>query len=149
MDVDVEQVDAWDVAGELALEHVEVLVRVDEHRVEHEGLVGLQAVEGLSAADGEGGVVGFAGVAGKSCLALAASGTWSTSGALGAFGSSFTRSSSVATIPFVALTQSRGKLFTCLNLECRQCYCYLIQYVEIFFFSKIKCEIVEDLTKKQ
>lgn len=110
VDVDVEEVDARDVAGKLAVEHVEVLVRVDEHSVEHKGLVGLQAVEGLSTADGEGGVMGFAGITGKPCLALAASGTWSTSGAWRAFGSSFTRCSSVATIPFVALTQSRGKL---------------------------------------
>lgn len=101
VDVDVEEVDARDVAGKLSLKHVKVLIRVDEHRVEHEGLVGLQAVERFAATDGEGGVMGFARVTGEPCLALAASGTWSTPGAWGAFGSSFTWGSSVATVPFV------------------------------------------------
>lgn len=99
--VDVEEVDPWDATGELPLEHVEVLIQVAEHGVEHKGLVGLQAVEGFSAADGEGGVVGFAGVTRKTCLALAAFGARGTSRAWWAFRSSFTWGSSVSAIPFI------------------------------------------------
>lgn len=72
VNVDVEEVDARDVAEEPPREHVEVGVQVDEDRVKHQPLVGLQAVEGLAAANGEGRVVGFAGVPWKTRLALTA-----------------------------------------------------------------------------
>lgn len=81
VDVDVEEVDARDAARELAPEHVELLVQVDEHRVEAEGLVGLHAVEGFPAAHREGRVVDFARVARETRLALAAFGARGTSGA--------------------------------------------------------------------
>lgn len=101
MDVDVEEVDPGDVAGEFPLEHVEPVVQVDEHRVEHQGLVGLQAVEGFAAAHGEGRVLEFAQVSGWTRLTFAALGARETWRACGTFMSRFPRRSSVATVAFV------------------------------------------------
>lgn len=70
VDVDIEKVDPGDEAVELSLEHVEVLMQIDEDRVEDQGLVVFQAVEGLASAHGEGRVLGLAGVPSGSHLAL-------------------------------------------------------------------------------
>lgn len=48
VNVDVEEVDPRHVAVELALKHVEVLVEVDEHGVEHQSLVVVPTVERLA-----------------------------------------------------------------------------------------------------
>lgn len=72
VDVDVEVVDPWDVADERSLEHVEVVVEVNEDRVEHKRLIGVQAVKGFSTADGESRVLDFAGVSWETCLTLRA-----------------------------------------------------------------------------
>lgn len=72
VDVDVEEVDPGHVAVELAFEHVEVLVEVDEHCVEHQRLVVVQAVQGLASSHREGRVRDLAGVSRCACLAFAA-----------------------------------------------------------------------------
>jgi len=72
VDVDVEEVDPRHPAHELPIEHVEVVVEVHEDGVEHERLVGLQAVEGLAAAHAEGRVLDFAGVPRETRPALGA-----------------------------------------------------------------------------
>lgn len=41
VNVDIEEVDPWDAAHEFPLEHVEVVVQVDEHRVKPQSLVRL------------------------------------------------------------------------------------------------------------
>lgn len=105
VDVDVEEVDPRDVADEFPVEHVEVVVEVDEDCVKHKPLVGVQAVEGFAAANGEGGVLDFAGVSWGTCLALGALWARGTSGAWRAFLSRFTRRSSVATVSFVTCTK--------------------------------------------
>lgn len=101
VDVDVEEVDPRDVAGEFPLEHVELVVQVDEHRVEHQGLVGLQAVEGFATAHGESRVLEFAQVSGWTRLTFAALGARGTWRAGGAFLPRFPRRSSVAAVTFV------------------------------------------------
>ncbi len=105
VNVDIEVVDPRDVAEEFPLEHVEVVVQVDEDRVEHKRLVGVQAVDGFATADREGRVVHFAGVSWKTRLALSAFGAHGTYGAWRAFVSSFTWCSSLATISFVTCTE--------------------------------------------
>ncbi|TNN47618.1 hypothetical protein EYF80_042179 [Liparis tanakae] len=72
VDVDVEEVDPRHPAHKLPIEHVEVVVEVDEDGVEHERLVGLLAVEGLAAAHAEGRVLDFAGVTRETRPALGA-----------------------------------------------------------------------------
>lgn len=85
VNVDVEEVDPRHVAVEFALEHVEVLVDVDEHRVEHQGLVVVHAVEGLAASHREGRVGNFAGVSWGPHLAFAAFGPRGSSGTCRSF----------------------------------------------------------------
>lgn len=70
--VQTEEVDARDVAEELAGEHVEMAVQVDEFCVEDQGLIVIVAVQGFLAAHGEGSVVGFAWFAGGTDAALRA-----------------------------------------------------------------------------
>lgn len=106
VDVDVEEVDPRDAAGELAPEHVEVVLQVDKHGVEHQRLVGLQAVEGLATAHGEGRVLEFAQVSRRTGLTFAAFGARGSRGARGAFRSRLTRCSSVATVAFVTCTRA-------------------------------------------
>lgn len=101
MNVDVEEVDPRDAAHKFPVEHVEVVVQVDEHRVKHERLVGLQAVEGFATADRKSRVLGFAGISWKARLAFCACGARGTPGAWRAFVSRFTRCSSVTTFSFV------------------------------------------------
>lgn len=72
MDVDIEEVDPWHVAVKLSLEHVEVLLDVDEHRVEHQRLVVVHAVQGLTTSHREGRVRDLAGVSWGSGLSFAA-----------------------------------------------------------------------------
>lgn len=72
VDVNVEEVDPWHIAVELALEHVEVLMEVNKHRVEHQRLVVVHAVQGLATSHREGRVRDLAGVTRGTCLAFAA-----------------------------------------------------------------------------
>lgn len=71
VDVNVEEVDPRHVAVELAFEHVEVLVDVDEHCVEHQRLVVVHAVQGLATSHRERRVRDLAGVSWSTCLAFA------------------------------------------------------------------------------
>lgn len=48
VDVNVKEVDPWDITVEFSLEHVEVLVDIDKHSVEHQGLVVVHTVQGLA-----------------------------------------------------------------------------------------------------
>lgn len=101
VDVEVEEVDPRNPAQELALEHVEVVVQVDEDGVEDERLVDVVAVEGLTASHREGRVMDFAGVSWKTSLTLTAFGPLGALGAWRAFLSSFTWSPSLSTVSLV------------------------------------------------
>lgn len=101
VDVDVEEVDPRHVAVELALEHVEVLVDVDEDRVENQRLIIVQAVQGLPTPDREEGGRDLAGVSRGSCLALAAFGTDQSSVSMGALQPWFPWCTSVTFFSFV------------------------------------------------
>lgn len=101
VNVDIEEVDPWDVAHEYPLEHVEVVVEVNEDCVEYKRLVGIQAVKGLSTADGESGVLGFAGVSWETSLTLRAFGSRGAPRAWRSFESSFAWCPSVTTVSFV------------------------------------------------
>lgn len=50
VDVNVEEVNTWHIAVELAFKHVEVFARVDENGVKEQRLIIIVAVEGLPAA---------------------------------------------------------------------------------------------------
>lgn len=63
VDVEVEEVDARNVAEELPGEHVEVLVEVDKLRVEGDVLVIVGAVEGFAPTHRKGHVILLAGMA--------------------------------------------------------------------------------------
>lgn len=70
VDIQVEEVDPGNVAEEAASKHVEMLVEVDELRVESDPLIVIQTVEGFAASDRKGSVMLFAGVAGGPHLTL-------------------------------------------------------------------------------
>lgn len=72
VDVDVKEVDPWHVAVELAFEHVEVFVEIDEHRVEDQRLVVFHTVQRLATPHGKGRLRDLAGVSGSTCLAFGA-----------------------------------------------------------------------------
>ena len=101
VDVDVEEVGPRHVAVELALEHVEVLVQVDEHRVEHQRLVVVHAVQGLAASHGEGRVGDLAGVSGGARLAFAAFMAYGASGTGGALYAGFARCPLITSVSFI------------------------------------------------
>lgn len=50
VNVDIEEVDAWDDTHELSLKHVKMFIHVDEDSVKNQRLVCLEAVEGFAAA---------------------------------------------------------------------------------------------------
>ncbi|KAG9338881.1 hypothetical protein JZ751_025321 [Albula glossodonta] len=102
VDVDVEVVDPWRVAVELALEHVEVLVEVDEDSVKDQGLVVLHAVEGLPSPHRESRVLGFAGVSRGTGLALTPFGTHGAVGSWRALFSGFPWCPFVPPVTFVS-----------------------------------------------
>lgn len=72
MSIQAKEVDARHVAKELACEHVEMAVQVDEFRVEDQGLIVIVAVQSFLSAHGEGSVVGLAWFTGGTYAALRA-----------------------------------------------------------------------------
>lgn len=107
VDVDVEEVGPRHVAVELALEHVEVLVQVDEHRVEHQRLVVVHAVQGLAAPHREGRVGDLAGVSGGTRLAFAAFMANVASGAGGSLYAGFARCALITFVSFITWTDEK------------------------------------------
>lgn len=101
VNVNVEEVDPWHVAVELALEHVEVLVQVDEHCVKYQRLVIVLAVQGLATPHRECGVRDLAGVSWTACLAFAALRARGSSEARGSLEARFARCTLVAFISFI------------------------------------------------
>lgn len=101
VNVDVEEVDPWDVADKYPLEHVEVAVEVHEDCVKYKRLIGIHAVKGFSTADGESGVLDFTGVSWETSLTLRAFGSRGPPRAWRSFESSFAWRSSVTTVSFV------------------------------------------------
>lgn len=116
VDVEVEEVDPRHAAGELPLEHVELLLQVDKHRVEHQRLVGLQAVEGFATAHGEGRVLRFAQASRGTRLTFAAFGARGSRGARGAIETGFARGSSVAAVAFVTCTRFASSQSGCCSV---------------------------------
>lgn len=99
--VQAEVVDSRHVAVELACEHVEVAVEVDELSVEHQGLVIVVGVDGLLAAHGEGSVLGLAGVTRGPYAPLGALDAVGPTGAGLAGLAGFTVGSSLAAVPLL------------------------------------------------
>ncbi len=106
VNVDVEEIDSWDEAVELALEHVEVFAQVNEDGVEDHGLVVIGAVKSFASAHGERRLLDFAGVSGGPGVSFTAFGPHHTSESMGSVDSGFARRPSVPTLSFFPCQQS-------------------------------------------